>query len=44
MILLKNTQEVIAELPLIIDHIKGKGYKLTSLSQLLSENIDKLQN
>ena len=44
MILLKNTQEVIAELPLIIDYIKGKGYQLTSLSQLLSENIDKLQN
>ncbi len=39
MILLSPNNETISELSTIIDYIKGKGYKIGALSQLLSEDL-----
>ena len=38
MIFLEMNKETLSELPTIIDYIKGKGYQITVLSKLLSEN------
>lgn len=39
-ILLSMNQETIYELPTIIDYVKGKGYKISGLSTLLSEELE----
>lgn len=38
-ILLKTNQEILTELPTIINYIKGKGLNITGLSDLLSEEL-----
>lgn len=38
-ILLPMNQETLIELPIIIDYVKGKGYKITGLKTLLSEEL-----
>ena len=39
MILLSMNQDTIKELGTIIDYIKGKGFKIGTLSSLLSETL-----
>lgn len=40
-ILLNNSSKTLKELPLIIDYIKGKGYQIQGLSNLLSEKLER---